>query len=119
MSHPIKAILQRPLLGIGLGPDSDRCATNRLPTAPLTQPAARFCRSLRKFHAAAAPRGFTASFARIRFYDLLTQKLPRQRNRLDVHWAITCYKPSRTRDPGFVETRHARSRISFAAHARH
>lgn len=99
MSHPIKAVLQRPLLSLGLGLILSGCAaTGTSPTAPELAPAAQ----TEQIKAAEAPVVY-GNFRKDTLYDLLTAEIAGQRNRYDVALGNYLLQAEQTRDPGIVE----------------
>jgi tetratricopeptide (TPR) repeat protein len=99
MSHPIKAILQRPLLGIGLGLILTGCATTGSgPVDPAPAPAAQ----PEEITLPAAPVVY-GQFRKDTLYDLLTAEIAGQRNRYDVALGNYLLQAEQTRDPGIVE----------------
>ncbi|MBQ0741732.1 MAG: tetratricopeptide repeat protein [Pseudomonas sp.] len=99
MSHPIKAVFQRPLLSFGLGLILTGCAaTGTSPTAPELAPAAQ----TEEIKAPEAPVVY-GNFRKDTLYDLLTAEIAGQRNRYDVALGNYLLQAEQTRDPGVVE----------------
>ncbi|WP_022961238.1 tetratricopeptide repeat protein [Halopseudomonas pelagia] len=99
MSQPIKAVLQRPLLSLGLGLILTGCAaTGTSPTAPEPAPTSQ----AEEIKAAEAPVVY-GNFRKDTLYDLLTAEIAGQRNRYDVALGNYLLQAEQTRDPGVVE----------------
>ncbi len=99
MSHPIKAVFQRPLLSLGLGLILTGCAaTSTSPTAPESAPATQA-------EEVEAPEASVVygNFRKDTLYDLLTAEIAGQRNRYDVALGNYLLQAEQTRDPGVVE----------------